>query len=472
MNSQITKASTTRSQQFERLAICPFNRAMSNRVGPFDRFPIPWAANRVAVVAAAALALATGCVESAGNQKPVTPVQENLPVQVELATEHQAISGFGASSAWTAPSLTDAEADQFFSPDTGIGLSLLRVRIAPDGTTDELATAQSAVARGVSVWAAPWSPPAEWKSNDSTSNGGYLIPDYAQAWANQLAAFAAQMASAGVPLLALSAQNEPGYAANWETCLYSPIQLVGFIRDNLGPALAAQGVTIPILAPETQNWNSFASYVAPILADKQCAAYVGILATHDYGGAPFLYSPDQTVGKQVWETEVSDATGGSDPGIDSGLRVAKMIHDHLVIAEVNAWHYWWLKPRTDTAPDNSALTTIDGQITRRAYVLGNWSRFVRPGFVRVDATASPQIYVYVTAFTDPVSGRVVIVAINLNNADAEQAFSIPGSTLAAVTPWITSADLALAPADPVPLSDAGFTFALPGRSVTTFVGDP
>jgi glucuronoarabinoxylan endo-1,4-beta-xylanase len=90
----------------------------------------------------------------------------------------------------------------------------------------------------------------------------------------------------------------------------------------------------------------------------------------------------------------------------------------------------------------------------------------------VDATPSPQVGVYVSAFTDPVSGRVVIVAINLNTTDAEQVFSVSGSLLGAVIPWITSAGLALAPADPVPVSDAAFTFVLPGRSVTTFVGDP
>ena len=175
---------------------------------------------------------------------------------------------------------------------------------------------------------------------------------------------------------------------------------------------------------------------------------------------------------QVWETEVTDPSKGSDPGIDSGLVVAKKIHDHLVRAEVNAWHYWWLKPRMDSPPGNGALTGLDGQLTRRAYALGNWRRFVRPGFVRVDATPSPQVGVYVGAFTDPVSGRVVIVAINLNTTDAEQVFSVSGSLLGAVIPWITSAGLALAPADPVPVSDAAFTFVLPGRSVTTFVGDP
>jgi len=432
----------------------------------FPRIGTPW--SRVAV--AVASVLATACVQSVG-KKPAPP-PEIRPVQVALGTQHQVIAGFGASSAWTAASLTDAEAEQFFSPDTGLGLSLLRVRITPDGTTDELATAQIAAARGVAVWAAPWSPPAEWKDNSSTINGGSLIASQAQAWADRLAAFAAQMAAAGVPLLALSAQNEPGYKAAWETCVYTPAQLVAFIRDNLGPALTVQGLATPILAPETPNWNNFAKFADPILADAQSAAYVGILATHDYGGLPYLYAPAQAAGKQVWETEVADSAKGSDPGIDSGLRVAQLIHDHLVTGEVNAWHYWWLKPRMDDPPGNGALTSIDGQLARRAYALGNWSRFVRPGFVRVDVTPNPQAWVYVSAFADPVSGRVVVVAINQASVDADQVFSLPGAVLTSVTPWITSADLALAPAAPVALTDAAFSFALPSRSVTTFVGDP
>jgi len=426
------------------------------------------APNRVAVAVAAAAALAATCVGKAGDPNPPTsPAPEPLPVQISLVTQHQGISGFGASSAWYAPSLTDAEADAFFSPDTGIGLSLLRVRITPEGTTDELATAKSAVARGVSVWAAPWSPPAGWKDTNSDGKSTSLKPANAQAWADRLAAFAQGMADAGVPLLALSAQNEPNfYTDKWDTCIYQPADLVAFIRDNLGPALAALEPNLPLLAPETQGWNSLARFADPILADPGAASYVGILATHDYGnGFPFVYP---AAGKPVWETEVYDPAPDPDPGIDSGLTVAKMIHDHLVVGEVSAWHYWWLKYAT---ADNGALMNA-GQLTRRAYTLGNWSRFVRPGFVRVDATPDPQYGVFVSAFVDPTSGRVVIVAINQNTVDAEQVFSISGSVLPAVTPWITSADLALEPAAAVPIADATFTFTLPGRSVTTFVGDP
>ena len=52
---------------------------------------------------------------------------------VDAALEHQHIRGFGASSAWHSGGISDAVADQFFSPDSGLGLSLLRMRIAPDG---------------------------------------------------------------------------------------------------------------------------------------------------------------------------------------------------------------------------------------------------------------------------------------------------------------------------------------------------
>ena len=93
----------------------------------------------------------------------------------------------------------------------GIGLSLLRMRIAPDRTSLELATAKQAIARGASVWAAHWSPPAEWKDNHNVNNGGHLLPERRQNWADRFVSFATNAAAEGVPLIALSAQNEPGY---------------------------------------------------------------------------------------------------------------------------------------------------------------------------------------------------------------------------------------------------------------------
>lgn len=413
-------------------------------------------------------ATGSGCFDS-GNRPDLMPPPPPGPAAIDLTVQYQRIDGFGASSAWTATNLSDTLSDQFFSPDTGIGLSLLRVQIKPDGSTAELATAKKAAARGAKVWGAPWSPPAEWKSNGMTTNGGSLLDEHRQDWANRLAGFATFMAGQGIPLAAISAQNEPNYTATWDTCRYSPAQMVTFVRDFLGPALAAAGQNVPVMAPETQGWDGFASFADALMADATATGMIGPLAMHYYAGMPYDYEPAKTAGKVLWETEVSDdkVNKNLDTTMDSGLRLAAMIHDNLVTGGVSAFHYWWLMP---SGGGNGALTA-NNALLPRAYAMGNWSRFVRPGFVRVSATAVSQGYVYVSAFVDPAGTRVVVVAINQLSDDLSQDFTIAGGTIAQVTPWVTATGKNLIAQSPVSVADGAFTYTLPGHSVTTFVGD-
>ena len=416
----------------------------------------------------AALAVACGGVREA-DSGPRLPPGEAL---VDASVRYQRISGFGASSAWTLPTVTDELADQLFSTETGIGLSLLRVRITPEGKTDELATAHQAAQRGVSVWAAPWSPPGEWKTGTDPANSlwrGRLLPEHRKEWAARLAAFAVGMRDAGVPLLALSAQNEPNWDDKWETCVWSQSELAAFVRDDLGPALSDAGVSTPIIAPETNNWSSLANYAGALLSDSAAAKFIGPVATHAYGDSrPFAYSDASQAGKEVWQTEVSDSVATADAGMGSALRVASMIHQHLTKANVNAWHYWWINPVSNTG--NSALMLND-ELTRRAYALGNFSRFVRPGFVRVQATATPQVGVEVTAFTDPASARFAIVLINSASSDQTQNITLQNSAVTAFTPYVTSATQALDAGETIPVVAARVTVPLPALSITTLVSE-
>jgi glucuronoarabinoxylan endo-1,4-beta-xylanase len=205
-----------------------------------------------------------------------------------------------------------------------------------------------------------------------------------------------------------------------------------------------------------------------MLADPAAAAFVGPVAMHHYGGAPFDYQMAHAAGKSVWETEVSDDDTAVDVGVNSALRVAGGINENLVRGQVNAWHYWWLNPRTDTQTGNSALTQ-GGQMTRRAWAVANWSRFVRPGSFRVEATPQPRMYVWASAFFDPPSGRIAIVVGN-GTVGLSQTFAIAGGAVTELTPWMTSADFALAAQPPVTVVDGGFTYFLPEKSVVTFVG--
>jgi O-glycosyl hydrolase len=461
----------------------------------------------------------------------------------------QVIDGFGASSAWTAPDMGDAGADLTFSTDPavgGAGLSLLRVRIAPDGTCGEIATAQEAIARGATVWATPWSPPPEWKTGtDDAGNGGSLLPMYYGAWANRLVSAVQSLQAQGVHLVGLSAQNEPTTPASYESCLYTPTELVDFVGQYLAPALSNAGLlgvpidtgaidtgaidtgaidtgaidtgaidagaidagaidagaldtgaidagaidagaidaggALKIIAPETQDWTTFAQFEGAIWADDAGRNAVGILASHSYAEtSPSPVPAVAQAGKSLWETEVSDPA--ADPGILSGLWVASSIHQALVSANANAWHYWWIYPQ---GPGNGALydpaPTGSGNPvpTKRLYAMGNFSRFVRPGFFRVNATENPQpcAPVEVSAYTDQQSANLVIVAINSGTVPFAQGFVFDGVTTGSWTSFVTSSSQNLE--DGGEVSNGGLdggpdgsriVFMLAPQSVTTLVG--
>lgn len=81
---------------------------------------------------------------------------------VQFNSRQQRMSGFGGSTAWKS-GLADSLINRLFSPTEGCGLTLVRTRIAPNATSGsgEIAIAKKAQALGASIWAAPWSPPAD-----------------------------------------------------------------------------------------------------------------------------------------------------------------------------------------------------------------------------------------------------------------------------------------------------------------------
>ena len=363
---------------------------------------------------------------------------------VRPAIDHQAITGFGASSAWTAPDISDSDANLLFTTGGGVGFTLLRVRIPPGGCsppveTCELATAVKAQARGATVWATPWSPPAAFKSNGSADDGGTLLPEHADDWANSLVAFVQWMQGQGVTIADVSAQNEPTTVVSYESCVYTPATLTDFIGNHLAPAFAAAKLSTKIVAPETQDWRTFPTFADAVLGNSAAAAGVGVVATHSYGNAgPAPYPAAAQAMKELWQTEVYDPSSTPDPGIASGLRVAVMMRNALVDANVNAWHYWWIRPQ---GTGNGALWDwTTNAPTKRLYAMGNYSRFVRPGFVRVETTANgPLPGVTFSAYRDPTSTELVIVAINQGSAPVSQDFLFDGVTTGSWTSWVTSA---------------------------------
>jgi glucuronoarabinoxylan endo-1,4-beta-xylanase len=395
---------------------------------------------------------------------------------VNWSDVRQRIDGFGASSAWRS-TWNSTVADRYFSTNTGIGLSLLRTRIAPGGTSVETSIMQLARDRGARVWSAPWSPApvAQFKSNTNLNGGNFIgnTTNY-QAYANQMAGYVVSMKNTyGVNLYALSIQNEPdANVTGYESCKWTAQQIHDFI-PYLYNALAASNVAATkIMLPESQNWTDPGNLRITTMNDATTAAMVGIIANHNY--VPDNNNGDQTTpaainafGKALWETEVS-TFNAFDPSMTNAMYWAGRVHKFLTSAQVNGWHYWWL-----SGANNEGLADSSDNLAKRGYVLGQYSRFVRPDFYRVNVQSIVG-NVMVSAYKDLTNGKFAVVAINSNAVNpltvTVSLANLSTNVVASVTPWITSSTLSLASQSAITVSNSVFTYTLPALSVVTFVG--
>ena len=423
-----------------------------------------------------------------------------LPVTTNCVVDwnnvHQPIDGFGASSAWLS-SWTTNQADLLFSTNlgvvysdtpgniytnNGVGLSLLRNRIAPASSASASATPTTvetnimkwAQARGARVWSTPWTPPAGFKSTNDIYdsgkatgggvNGGSFRGGTATnlAYASQLANYVAAMKNTyGVNLYAISIQNEPDAAVTtYEACQWTNTFIHDFVT-NLYNALVAKGVgSTKIILPESENWQDPHNLSGPAMTDPNVAADVAIVGDHNYDGAngPGNLTKN-SYSKALWETEVSQLSGESSD-IANGVYYGQRVFMFMTGAQVNAWHYWWLV---------NGLLDANAAPTKRLFTIGNYSRFVRPGYYRIDVANNNPI-TSISAYKDTNSGNFAIVAVNPGSTVVTQIFNLANFSAGSVTPWITSSNLSLASQSVVSITNASFTYILPAMSVVTFAG--
>jgi glucuronoarabinoxylan endo-1,4-beta-xylanase len=432
-------------------------------------------------------------------------------VAISWSDTKQVIDGFGASSAWFGVNLSNENSRALFDPKAGIGLSLLRVQIGlpndllsdgtepadavPVATAPELSTAQQAAQYGCRVWATAWTPPPLWKTTNSQNGSGTdfesnkLKPEHYQDYANYLADFVDLMTTNDVKLIGLSPANEPDYVATWDNAQWSGDEMAKFIADYLGPTFAARCPSVQLVVPDTATWTNLDSYLTPIAQNPKALAYTGVVATHPYPNgneAPdWAYNKPQQLGKHFWQTEWSQENWSGDtpdPTMTSAIDMATHIHTNMVISQMNAWNWWAIYISADSlisqdktgTRENPALIQADESLGKpymfqRGYALGNWSKFVRPGFKRL-GTMDPSSSLLVEAYRDDC--HVALIAINTDATDVEQKFVLNGvSGVTALTPWVTSPRDKLTPKAVVPVSatDGSFTFTVPGKSVVTFV---
>jgi len=386
--------------------------------------------------------------------------------EINFGSPKQTIRGFGASDAWL-PRFSKAEADTLFGTGSGkLGLSILRVRIDSSSATggDNWATertnAQMAQARGAIIIATPWSPPAAWKTNASTIGGSLKRTAY-EDYAGYLNLFTAYMASGGVPLYAISMQNEPGTKATYESCLWTGAEMDAWVAGNAGV------LKTKLMMPESENFDT--AFSDPALDDANAVGKISIVAGHLYKASPFNYAKARDKGKEVWQTEHYLTPTGAQPEIADAVAAAAEIHRSMTEAQYNAYLWWSVADRYHNGKiTNYGLIDTSNTPTYYGLALGQFARFVRPGYLRVAATESPADGVGISAYAG--SGEGVIVAINSNTSAIPITFSVSGAAFGSFTPHETSAAARMVDRSAVAVSMGRFAYTLPAQSITTFTG--
>ncbi|GIH62309.1 cellulose binding domain-containing protein [Microbispora siamensis] len=381
---------------------------------------------------------------------------------INPSAQRQTIRGFGGMThaAW-AGDLTAAQRDTAFGNGDGkLGFSILRIPVGENQSdwSRDLATAKRAVELGATVFASPWNPPAgmvETFTRGSQTNARRLKYSSYAAYAQHLNDFTTYMRNNGVNLYAISVQNEPDYAQDWTW--WTSAEIVRFLRENAG------SIGTRVIAPESFQYVK--SMSDPILNDSTALANVDIIGAHLYGtpysNFPYPLFKQKGAGKELWMTEVyyPNSTDSADTW-PQALDVGEHMHHAMVDAEFQTYVWWYI--RRSYGPMRE-----DGQISKRGAIMAQFARFVRPGYVRIDATANPASNVYVSAYRS--GNTVVIVAINKGTSAVSQQFTVANAGSAGVSSWLTDATRNVAPQTATSMSNGSLTVTLPARSMTTFV---
>lgn len=364
---------------------------------------------------------------------------------INANTVQQIIRGYGAANiiGWR-NDMTSTDRNLAFSVTNGIGLSVLRVRVSPNSSdwASNKASIDAARANGAMIIASSWSAPASMKTNNNTTGGNLKSSSYAD-YATHLRNFC--NAVGGVD--AISPINEPNITVSYESMEMSASDVANFV--------AAQGNNCgaPIFAPEPFNMDQ--GFINQYLSNSGAKANTTYIAGHIYGATPSYFNP----GKEVWMTEhyIDSNTNGND--WNKSMNVAKELHD-CMNAGYSMYVWWYIKRYYGPIEEDST-------ITKTGYVMGQFARYVRPGFNKISCTASPASNVYTTAYKK--GSDLVIVAINRNSSTSTVNFSLSGMTVSGFNTYRTTSSSNIASAGTVSVSGSSFSVSLAGSSITTLV---
>jgi glucosylceramidase len=388
----------------------------------------------------------------------IAPIREAIPVNIFPNEQFQKILGFGGSfteaSAYVLHTLSKKNKDsilQAYFSSSGSQYSLTRTHINScdfslsnysytpisgdkelkyfsiekdkdkDGLIPMIQQAQSISKEGFLLIASPWTAPP-WMKDNGSWIGGKLLPEYNNAWANYYVKYINAYKKEGINIWGITVINEPhGNGNNWESMLFTPLEMTTFVQTYLGPVFEQKGLRDIKILGYDQNRAGLKEWVDIMYKDESSSKYFSGTAIHwyestyDYFPKALQYAYNKAPGKYIIQTEAcidaeiprwkDDAWYWSEEATDWGYDWApaheKYLHPKYTPAfryardiigclnnRVQGWIDWnmvldkqggpnWFK-NWCIAPILADTEHDEIYITPLYYILSHFSKFIRP----------------------------------------------------------------------------------------------
>lgn len=386
-------------------------------------------------------------------------------ILIDDARRYQSILGLGSSlehtTCFNLSKLPEEQRKEvlirLFHPEKGIGINLARVCIGtpdftgdpwysyndlPENETDPALDRFSIEpdkryilpilkqARRVNpellFFASPWSPPG-WMKSTGSMIGGHLLREHYETYARYFARFVQAYQEEGIPIHAVTVQNEPGVDRSldkprwhYPSCRYSAEQERDFIKGYLGPTFHKAGIKTEIWTYD-HNFNVTKTsdgddpgiaYPRVVLGDAEAARFVAGVAFHGYAGEPSGMSEfhREFPGTPIHFTE------GSVFGPQGGRRLVEYL-----LHSASSYNGWVTMIDTEGQPNRGPFRASRTCVMRNHetnevaylydyYQYGHFFRFLHRLAVRIDTSGGDK-RVNAVAVLNP-GGEIAVVVVN------------------------------------------------------------
>lgn len=306
---------------------------------------------------------------------------------------------------------------------------------------------------GFKIISSPWTAPP-WMKDNKDWRGGKLLPAYYDTWALFFSKYLDAYRAEGIDIWGVTVENEPlGNDSNWESMHYTPQEMTDFVKNHLGPKLKSNGHNVKILGFDQNRDEQLKIWVDVMFGDEIARDYFDGTAVHWYAST-YEYFPEalqyvvnKAPGKHLINTEAcvdaqvprwkDDAWYWSEEATDWGWTWApedqKYLHPKYVPVYryardiigclnngVDGWVDWNMVLDRQGGPNWAknwcvAPVIVDPEkdeiyFTPLYYTLAHFSRFIRPGAVRI-GSASTDDSLMLTAARNP-DGSIAVIVFN------------------------------------------------------------